>query len=234
MPLTKSGAIPSRLTVALTSREPVSPDAANSRWVSTERSASLRAGRGRRCPHSAARYGSSPTPPIQLAQLREIIRGAYSADLRHWPHQVHGGIDVTVLAAAFSVSGLPQGLYALEVPGSGPLVSLPATAWLPSLRAKYADAPVVLCICADLATVCALRGDSGYGSVIVRVGAFGYAILLAALVHGLEGSAYGRTSLLITRAAQQVNHQLRHLFTVAVGTGDRPAAGLECDGGGTD
>lgn len=140
--------------------------------------------------------------PIDLTQLREIIDTAQS---RH--------PDLSVLLAAYKVSGLTPGTYLLES-GSDPvpLAEFP----LKSIRETYPDAAAVLIICGDLASACDAEGANGYSRLLVQAGSFAYTAWLTAVSLGLAGSVYGRSNNDADGAARRTSER-RHLFTAALG-----------------
>jgi hypothetical protein len=154
--------------------------------------------------------------PIGLKQLERIAGAAYALCDDVWPASRHGALPITVIAAARGVLGAEPGL--LRVGSNECDLICPLDAQLAgTLSREYADAPVILFLCADPHR---LGPGGGYGSVLVRVGGTGYALWLAAIADGLQASVYGRSSNDVTRIARQINPRLRHLFTVAVGRED--------------
>jgi hypothetical protein len=154
--------------------------------------------------------------PIGLGQLERIVGAAYTLGDDVWPASRHGALPITVIAAACGVLGVEPGLLRVGPGGSDLMCALDAQL-AGTLPREYADAPVILFLCADPHR---LGHGGGYGSVLVRVGGTGYALWLAAIADGLQASVYGRSSNDVTRIARQINPRLRHLFTVAVGRED--------------
>jgi hypothetical protein len=154
--------------------------------------------------------------PIELRQLERMVGAAYAFCDDTWPASRHGALPITVIAAARGVLGAKPGLLQVG-PSRCDLIRALDAPLADTLSHEYADAPVILLLCGDPHR---LGHGGGYGSVLVRVGATGYAIWLAAIADGLQASVYGRSNNDITCIARQINPRLRHLFTVAVGRED--------------
>jgi nitroreductase len=155
--------------------------------------------------------------PIGLRQLQRLVTAAYALSDDLWPASRHGALPITVIAAASAVPGAEPGLLRVAPGGCDRIGALDVSLDV-TLRREYADAPMILFLCADPHQ---LGHGGGYGSVLVRTGATGYAIWLAAIADGLQASVYGGSSNDITCIARQVNSRLRHLFTAAVGWEDK-------------
>jgi hypothetical protein len=151
--------------------------------------------------------------PIGLTQLVRIVGTAYALCDSTWPTPRHDALPIAVVAAARGVLGVEPGLLRVGPGGCDPMCALNAQL-ARTLTRDYADAPVILLLCADPH---GLSHGGGYGSVLVRVGGTGYALWLAAIADGLQASVYGRSSNDVTRIARQIHPRLRHLFTLAVG-----------------
>jgi hypothetical protein len=157
--------------------------------------------------------------PLPAARVRSAADAARLAETVTWPARSHGAASFEVLVAAFNVGGLARGLY----PAHGSIrLDAPDCEWLGSLRGQYADAPALLLICGDLNQACRAAGPGGYASMLVRAGTIGCAAWLWAVSAGLAASVYGSASHRVSFAARQLNADLRHLFTVALGTPARP------------
>jgi len=153
---------------------------------------------------------------VSSSLVKAIVTAAYDAEAATWPPRWHGAATLAILVAAYRVDGMARGLYAPSIePGRQPLGA--DDAWLQALPAMYADAPALLLICADLNGACREAGAAGYPATLVRAGTLGYAAWLWALSSGLAGSVYAGPSPGVTGAARQLDANLRHLFTVAVG-----------------
>ena len=124
--------------------------------------------------------------PVPAAQVLAIIAAARGADASLWPPRSHSAGTFEILVAAFGVGGMPRGLYPAGA-GFGTRMAQVEPGWLDSLRDQYADAPVLLLICADLNGACRAAGPAGYPSMLVRAGTLGYAAWLAGIAGGLAG-----------------------------------------------
>ncbi|WP_181019878.1 hypothetical protein [Nonomuraea typhae] len=145
----------------------------------------------------------SAVRPAREDLVRALER-AHESQRGQWPVERHGQAGLEVLLAVYRVTGMKPGLYA------GPDVMLGSPPWLSELPGRYADAPVLALVCGRFAGI----DGEAYGGLLVRAGALGYALWLAARRIGLEGSAFGRTSGEVTKAAAPGS---RHLFTIAMG-----------------
>jgi hypothetical protein len=75
--------------------------------------------------------------------------------------------------------------------------------------------PARILVLAELALACSVAGI-GYPALLVRAGALGQALLLAAAVRGYGATLDTTPSQLTTGAAPRVNLEIRHLLTVWV------------------
>ena len=174
--------------------------------------------------HSVRGFAAEPVP---AATVRAATAAAHAAEAAIWPPGQHGRSGFRFLAAAFSVSGLATGLYACARP-DGELHRVDF-AGLDMLREQYAPAPVLLLVCGNLNQACRTAGASGYASMLVRAGTAGYGAWLWAIANGLAGTVFGGASHQVSGAARQVDADLCHLFTVAIGRPrpPRPGSGTE-------
>lgn len=161
--------------------------------------------------------------PLELDDLEFVIRHATAALRTWWPAARRPDHGLTVLAAAFDVTGMNRGIHApgpdaTFVPGPG-LCEAAQQDWLPELRDLYAPASVFLLICGDVGWAASPAGP-GYGGLLTEAGALGYALWLAALSAGLAGSVYGGTCHQVTETASRHRPGLQHLFTFAAGRAD--------------
>jgi hypothetical protein len=164
---------------------------------------------------------SFASTPIERSVLDGSVNAARTALARACPAGRPDHQAFQLLVAAFRVQGMAPGLYSL-----GPLLTEQLLTddpdWLASAHANYADAPVLVFICADLNAACRRSGPTGYGAELVRAGAFGYAIWLHAISAGVGGHVYGAAWQRVTTAARLVSADLRHVFTVALGLPSQP------------
>jgi nitroreductase len=166
--------------------------------------------RGRR---SVRDFDGRPVPRDILANA---IRTATAFDAAAFSR--HTAAAPCVYLAAHRVEDLSPGLYQvgdLAGPAAPRVVPFPA---LDAMADAYCPAPAHFVVCGDIAAYCRSRGDEGYRGLLVRCGAFGYSLWLAARADGLEGTVFGRTAREITAALRKDSGTgVRHLFTVAVG-----------------
>jgi hypothetical protein len=154
--------------------------------------------------------------PVSSWCVRAVVAAARDAEAVVWPSASPDPAVFEILVAAFDVAGLAAGLYTTCGKSGADMVKVDS-ARLDSLRALYADAPVLLLICGDLNLACRVAGPAGYASMLVRAGTIGYGAWLRAISAGLAGSVYGGASHEVSAAARRVNADLWHLFTVALG-----------------
>ncbi|WP_024874353.1 nitroreductase family protein [Saccharomonospora piscinae] len=149
--------------------------------------------------------------PVALTDLLSLLRLAESAQRKQWPAEVHGDPGLAVLVAAEHVEDLDAAIYHRD--GALSLRRLEAPPWQDELVDTCPGAAAVALICGSVRQV----GAPAYGGLLVRAGALGYAIWLAARTHGLECSVFGGARPAVSRLADGVRPGLRHLFTVAIG-----------------
>lgn len=145
---------------------------------------------------------------VDRRDLDFVLAAATSAG--PWPQAGPGDLELLVFAR--SVAGLGYGAYLARRGGYQPVdADLPADLWR-----SYADAPVLLFLCADLAA-CA-PDVAGYPTALFLAGAVGHACWLAAVSTGLGGCPYGGTSGPATVLARRaLGPGWRHLFTLSLG-----------------
>ncbi|SDR04494.1 nitroreductase family protein [Thermostaphylospora chromogena] len=157
---------------------------------------------------SVRRFAAAAVPAETLGSVLDL---AEAAQRRQWPRAAHDPLRPDVLVAAYRVEGVPPGLHRRAPDGR--LTSLGTPSWMAELPGRYTDAPCLLLICGTLHRA----GADGYGGLLVRVGALGHAIWLAARTHALEASVYAGSSVEVCRELRAVEPGSRHLFTVALG-----------------
>jgi hypothetical protein len=156
--------------------------------------------------------GFSPRRP-EAGLLGRVASVALEHDAYQWPAARHGAAPGLMLAA-YRVEGLEPGLYRWSADaGAFATPRDRAPAWLHNLRDRYSDAPAIL-----LLHDSPLRsGAEGYGGSLVRIGALGYALWLAARTHGLDACAFGGASPEVTALLRTAHAAERHLFTLVTG-----------------
>jgi hypothetical protein len=179
--------------------------------------------------HSVREFSVDPLPQ---SCVNAAVLAAFDAEAATWPARMHGTLAFEILVAAFRVDGTAAGLYAFrDFRSERDAVLAGSTAtWFDALRSQYADAPVLLLVCGNLNQACQDTGPAGYPSMLVRSGTIGYAAWLWAVSAGLAGSVYGGASHRVTGAARQLDPNLRHLFTVALGKPALPDAPRDLNG----
>ena len=212
MPMIPVGGTSEQLGAALAGRQPAAQDVPG--WLPGSVEEAL-VGR-----HSVRQF--SPEP-LSAARVRAAAAAARDAESVTWPARSHGAAGFEILVAAFNCAGLDPGLYPAH--GRQGLAD-PRSGWLDSLRRQYADAPALLLICGDLNQACRAVGPAGYPSMLVRAGTIGHGAWLWAVSAGLAASVYGSTSHHVSAAARQLDVNLRHLFTVALGLPLAAAPGM--------
>jgi nitroreductase len=164
---------------------------------------------------------------ITRSDVLGAIGAARTAEKAVWPPGKHGVLGLDLLIAAFNVDELGRGLYSTRDDSTEPLG--PDSGYLEVIREQYDAAPALLLICADVNQACRDAGPSGYAATLVRAGTVGYAAWLWSISAGLAGCVYGGASQCASGAARQLDANLRHLFTVAIGV---PADGEGSGGPG--
>ncbi|WFF02776.1 hypothetical protein [Micromonospora sp. WMMD964] len=149
--------------------------------------------------------------PVAEVTLRAVLRRATRAQRDQWPVDRHPDPGLRLLLAVRRADGPGRGLFT-PTP-AGDLLPLGVPDWLDDLADVYADAPVFALVCGDPAGM----GREAAGGLLVRIGALGYAIWLAARTHGLECAVFGAGHYLVRREAAGLRPGARHLFTVALG-----------------
>lgn len=153
--------------------------------------------------------------PLHTDHLADVLRRAEQQQRAQWPVEAHGSPSMTMLVAARTLTGLEPGLYRRD-PAASCLTALDATVPVgltDGLHAAYTTAPALVLICGPVRSM----PGAVYGNLLVRAGALGYAIWLAALTTGLCCSVYGGTSESISRLSGRAR---AHLFTLAIGHPD--------------
>jgi hypothetical protein len=159
--------------------------------------------------------GFSPAA-VSRAQLALVMTQALVLHERDWPPARFDPPALMALVAAIRVTGLRRGTYAAGGSQGAGFMCLARTGWDEAMPAGYGDAAAVLHICGDLSAACGEDG-SGYGSLLVRAGALGRAISLAAQSAHLSTATYATASHHVTNMARHLDGALRHLMSVALG-----------------
>lgn len=129
---------------------------------------------------------------VSVEQLSTMLYCAYRADCNEWPEE-HGERESLIfLVLAWRVEGLPPGVYEYEPNDHGlrPLRSLPSEKHRAELfvQSEFVYAPVFVWIAGNLVRACARHGAFGYRLLLLRAGAAGHQLSIAASAMALSGS----------------------------------------------
>lgn len=158
-------------------------------------------------------------------RVRKIITAAYAVDRSQW--YAGEGQELSLLLTTSSLPDVPPGLHLCDSRDGAPSARLRGPDLLPALHDSYVDAPALLFVCGDVRAAAHDDSGTGYGALLMRAGALGYALWLAAVADGLAGCVYGRPSAAVTAAARELGPGMRHLFTVALGVDGSEADGQQ-------
>ncbi|NUP39867.1 MAG: hypothetical protein HOY76_23390 [Streptomyces sp.] len=154
-------------------------------------------------------------PPV--SDLARTLQEAAASQQHQWPVHRHGDPGLTTLVAAYHVDGLAPGLHAWET-GSASFTALTTPGVVARLGEMYTPAPALVLLGGSIERV----GGEAYGGLLVRAGALGYAVWLAARSRGLECSAFGLADHELSATFHQLSPGSAHLFTVALGYAREP------------
>jgi hypothetical protein len=158
--------------------------------------------------------------PVPQTLLRSLLHSAACADAALWPHGTSGATPEAWVATNLSDPAIATlGRFdGGRVVGAQPLGQLAAL-----LARRYAAAPALLLVCADIGAAVEAHGGAGYRQALLRASGFGYAAWLSAIAADLAGCPFGRASAEVTSLMRRrTGTARRHLFTVALG---RPQGG---------
>lgn len=151
--------------------------------------------------------------PVETARIRDALAEARTLHADLFP----GTQGLTVLLAAYRVSGLAPGLYQ-----DGENTWTPVPGNVDAMRPWYDGAPAVLLIGAATPAACAHRGAAGYAELLATGAGLAYTTWLVAIAHGLSGCPYGRAYDAPTAAFRSQEPGLRHVMALSLGRGDEP------------
>ncbi|GIH05756.1 hypothetical protein Rhe02_38230 [Rhizocola hellebori] len=159
--------------------------------------------------------------PVPRTVIGSLLHGAACADAALWPHGTSAPTPEAWVATNLSDPAIATlGRFDDGRPADAqPLGELAAL-----LAGRYAAAPVLLLVCADVSAAVVAQGGAGYRQALLRASGFGYAAWLCAIANGLSGCPFGRASAEVTSLVRKrTGSALRHLFTLALGRpeGDR-------------
>jgi SagB-type dehydrogenase family enzyme len=127
--------------------------------------------------------------PVEVDVLATVLHGALSADAV-WPEEYRHS-DLAYYVLARQVAGIAPGLYRYHAETHGlsregpPLLRDHMLDLL--VQAEFADVPVLIWITGNLAAACAGEGARGHRQLLLRAGAAGHRLWMAALSLGLSG-----------------------------------------------
>lgn len=127
--------------------------------------------------------------PVDVDVLATVLHCALSADAM-WPEEYRHS-DLAYFVLATQVAGIVPGVYRYhaETHGlsrEGPPLSRDHVLDL-LVQAELADVPVLIWITGNLAAACAAEGARGHRQLLLRAGAAGHRLWMAALSSGLSG-----------------------------------------------
>jgi SagB-type dehydrogenase family enzyme len=132
--------------------------------------------------------------PIDVASLGTMLHAAGTGDRQDWPAEQDAGVDLRLVVVAWRVDGLEPGVWrydaethALVRTGDAPA---PEDAPTLTLQLEFTTAPALIFIAGGLAAACARYGSWGHRQLLLRGGAAGQRLWLAALGMGLAGSVF--------------------------------------------
>jgi SagB-type dehydrogenase family enzyme len=130
--------------------------------------------------------------PISLEQLSTMLSFAHAADVKEWPDEHLKGQALSFFLIAQRVAGLNSGVFTYQPANQslhfirGPLD--PYAAVQLYVQDEFASAPVAIWVVGNLAAACARHGAFGHRQLMLRAGAAGNRLWMAALGLGLSGS----------------------------------------------
>src|SRR5262249_30889523 len=131
---------------------------------------------------------------IGLAELATMLGVAIDGDRIDWPGEEQAGVDLQLTVVAWRVDGLAPAVWryeprthALAFVGRAPAAEEAATL---TLQLEFTSAPALVFITGGLAAACARYGSWGHRQLLLRAGAAGERLWLAALGTGLAGSVF--------------------------------------------
>jgi hypothetical protein len=131
---------------------------------------------------------------IGVAELATMLRVAIEGDRIDWPGEAEAGVDLHLTVVAWRVDGLEPAVWRYEPRtrtlahvGRAPHADEAASL---TLQMEFTTAPALVFITGSLAAACARHGGWGHRQLLLRGGAAGERLWLAALGVGLAGSVF--------------------------------------------
>jgi SagB-type dehydrogenase family enzyme len=129
--------------------------------------------------------------PIRALDIGTALHYAYSADMLDWPAENGAYLPLTFVILAKNVLGVQEGVYEYQpdrhgLESMGRCLSHAQSSEL-FIQGEFANAPAVIWVIGNLAGACARDGVSGYRRDLIRAGAAGHRLWMAAIGLGLSG-----------------------------------------------
>jgi SagB-type dehydrogenase family enzyme len=130
--------------------------------------------------------------PMSLDQISTILSFAHAADVSEWPEEHLKGQALSFFLLAQCVAGLKAGVFIYKpVDSSLRFLREPPCSQAAAqlyVQDEFASAPAAIWIVGNLAAACARHGAFGHRQLMLRAGAAGNRLWMAALGIGLAGS----------------------------------------------
>ena len=159
---------------------------------------------------------------VAAAELSAVLARALTTHHKQWPERPP--TDLTVLLAAYRVTGLPAGWY--TVGPDGGFSEVQGTPDLPDPAEPFDGAPAVLVVGGDLAGAVRRADPAGHADLLVRAAMLAHGCWLTAIAAGFGGCLRGRAQGASTAALHAVRPGTRHLLSLTLGH-PGPAPGRE-------
>ncbi len=129
--------------------------------------------------------------PVEAAAIGDALHCASSMDQTEWPDEYRHPSPLSYLVLAKRVSGIPEGVYCYDASRHGLCQVRPPLSQAETLelfvQSEFAEAPALIWITGNLAAACASAGAKGHRHLLLRAGAAGHRLWMAALALGLSG-----------------------------------------------
>ncbi len=159
---------------------------------------------------------------VSLNQVSTMLSFAQRADVEEWPGVNHDGHGLTFMVLAQGVEDLKPGVYEYDsakellLSRRGPLRSDEIVKLY--VQNEFAAAPLAIWITGNLAAACARHGAFGHRQLLLRAGAAGNRMWMAALGLGLGGTLVAGVDAGASRKILGIDGYLkRALLAVAIG-----------------
>jgi nitroreductase len=151
-----------------------------------------------------------------------MLSFAQRADLKEWPGVNRSGQSLTFAVLAQRVEDLEPGFYEYDsakgLLRSGRVPLRPDEIVKLYVQGEFAAAPLAIWIAGNLAEACARHGAFGHRQLLLRAGAAGNRMWMAALGLGLGGTLVAGIDASASRKILGIDGYLkRALFAVAIG-----------------